>query len=354
MCNGYFQLRAMIMALFFWLATASPALALPNASVGVDTAPVVESRMDVPAAPAEWNTVSGPYIRVHGHPDEYRTLLRLSQHASDTLPELASTLNVPIGDTIHIFVTNSDAQFRKMQPGNAPQWADAVAYPALGVIYLRAPKVRGGQAKPLTQVLDHELVHIVLGRAFYPQPTPHWLQEGVAQVMAHEYTPDTAKELASGMWGGGLLSLDEVTGAFPADPSRARLAYAQSADFVAFLQRNHGDRALDVLIHELAALGSIEMAIRRATGQTLAEVDAEWRQGLQTGFPLAFTVITNPDVWFGFTGLALLVGGVMRRRQFRRRMVEMEAQEKLVDDLLEQFRAESAQAESPGWVRSGY
>jgi hypothetical protein len=83
-------------------------------------------------------------------------------------------------------VVASDADFRALQPGQPPTWADATAYPAAGPICLRAPALRSGTDTRLEQVLDHELVHVLLGRAFAPAQPPTWLQEGIARVFAGE------------------------------------------------------------------------------------------------------------------------------------------------------------------------
>jgi hypothetical protein len=73
--------------------------------------------------------------------------------------------------------------------GPSPEWADATAWPELGAIFLRSPDIRVGGDEPLEQVLDHELVHVLLGRAFGDEQPPIWLQEGVAQVLAKQLGP---------------------------------------------------------------------------------------------------------------------------------------------------------------------
>ena len=130
--------------------------------------PTEVATWDIPAAPEAWDTVYAPFIRFHGDEADYKTMLHLSRHASESLPRLATELGVPIGDTIHVFVAPSRGMFRELQPGNAPSWADGVAYPALGVVYLHSPMARDNTGTSLEKVLDHELIHILLGRAFYP------------------------------------------------------------------------------------------------------------------------------------------------------------------------------------------
>ncbi len=293
----------------------------------------------LPDPPRGWDTVYAPFLRVHGAPEDYPTLLHLARHGARSLPRLATELGVPIGDTIHVYVATSDAEFRALQPGRAPLWADGVAWPGLGAIFLHSPRARDNTGTPIEQVLDHELVHVVLGRAFQPHPVPLWLQEGVAEVQAGEVGPHTTR----GMANTGLMGLTALTDRFPDDPVKARLAYAQSAHFVGFLRAEYGPEALPTLIRHLAAGHDIDRAVHAATGHWLDDVDAAWRASLQTGIPLSFTALTADGVLLGLGGLALLVGGVLRRRQFHRRLAEMEAEEALVDELVERFRADEAE-----------
>lgn len=322
--------------LFALLFGATPAAHAQEASALSDELRVAAS--DLVPPPDGWETIKGPFLRVHGPPELTSTLMRLARHGATSLPELATNLQVPIGNTVHVYVSPTNEQFLQLQPGRAPTWADATAYPTLGAIYLRGPRARGGVAKPLEQVLDHELVHVLLGRAFAPKRPPQWLQEGVAQVMAGEHTPETADALARGMLGGGLLTLGEMSHGFPSDVRRAELAYAQSADFISWLQQTYGSEALPALVRELAAGAAIEGAVRKATGDFLEDVDTAWRARLSSGIPLSLTPLTGGEVWWALGGLMLLVGGVARRRQFRRRLVEMEEEERLVDELLARLR----------------
>ncbi len=304
-----------------------------------------EAQLELPPPPAEWTTISGTYLRVHGPVSDTDLLVRLAQHGSAALPELAEALEVPIGKTIHIHLASNDAQFRELQPGNAPTWADATAYPALSTIYLRAPRARSGDPDPLEQVLEHELVHVLLGRVFAPNRPPQWLQEGLAQVYAHQNGPETTHTIARGVLAGGHIGLEELSWGFPNDPVRAQLAYAESADLITWLRVQHGDAVVPELIRELASGAELAAAIRRTTGTTLEQVEAEWSAPFATGSTFTLSALAqSSEVVFALGGMALLVGGWFRRRQFARRLVEMEEEERLVDDLLAQMRANGSSA----------
>ncbi|MBT3221806.1 MAG: hypothetical protein HN348_22235 [Proteobacteria bacterium] len=310
---------------------APPAIAQPTwGEAPAETLLAHEPR----SPPSHFETVKSPFLRVHGAPRDDATLLALAQHGSASMVRLANELRVPIGRTVDVYLAESDEQFARMQPGKAPMWADGTAYAALGAVYLRTPRIRGGQPTPLEVVLDHELIHILLGRAFLPQRVPSWLQEGFAQVYSGEFSPETTRRLAEGMLGGGLIRLDALTRGFPDNPLRARMAYAQSADLISWMRAEHGEEAMQELVEEMARGVEVRVAIRRATGTGLDELDEEWRARLTKGVPLSLWALFDENVLFGLCGLALIVGGLMRRRQFRRRLVEMEEEEQLLDSLV--------------------
>jgi len=304
---------------------------------------VLAPNAELPPIPAGWETVRGPYVVFHGASEDLDTLLRLSRHAEQQLPQLSRELRVPLGGTTHIYLARSDAQFKSLQPGRAPSWAEGVAYPSLGLVLLRSPSIRAGNQKPLEQVLRHELVHILLGRAFQPTQPPTWLQEGLAQVWAGEVGPDTTYTLARGVAGGSLLSLNGLSRGFPADPIRARIAYAQSADFIGWLRTEYGDEAVAELIFQLSHGAEIEGAIHSATGGFIDEIDQKWRSRLESS-GLGMAVLANMDGLFGLAGILLVVGGIARRRQFHRRLDEMGAEEAALDALIAGYRAQRAGA----------
>jgi hypothetical protein len=340
--------------MLFAFANTSPAFAAAPANAPQATASPTwaDDLGDTPMQPIphSWTTVKGAYLRVHGHPDNLDTLLRVAQHGSSALPRLSDELGLPIGDTIHVYVVGSDAEFRALQPGKSPSWADAVAYPALGAIYLRDPSIRDGTAKPLEQVFDHELVHIVLGRGFAPSLPPSWLQEGVAQLLAGEVGPQVARDIQSGMATGGLIPLQQLERRFPNDAMRARLAYAQSADFVAYLQNTYGDDVVEQLVTATRDGSTMAAAVRHVSGDFLDEVEADWDDRFAAPWTIAWSSVLNEGVLYGFGGMLLAVGGILRKRRFHKRMDELAREEAIIDDMLARMIERQRRLGLPAWT----
>lgn len=315
------------------LGAASPAMA--QSWTQAPPPPVEGSAL--PEVPADWMTVPATYLRVHGPEEHAGALLAVARDGSEALPELAEQLRVPIGDTIHIYVAGSDEVFRAIQPGAPPTWADATAWPKLGAVFLRSPRARAAADAPLEQVLRHELVHVLLGRAFSPGQPPVWLQEGVAQLLAGEVGPDEAETLRNTAFTGGPIPLPSLEHAFPDDPHRARLAYAEAADFVGWLVQTYGPDTLPKLIKASADGATMRQAVYAATGTLLEDVErtwaARWAPSASNRLASAVTFATGDGLW-ALGGAMLGVAFVRRRRTFRRRLAEMDEEEAALDALL--------------------
>lgn len=302
--------------------------------------------------PEGWVTASGPAVVVHGAEADAATVRRVAEHAAERIPALSERLGVPFGPDVDIVVAPDDATFARLQPGHTPDWADGTAWPDRGQIFLHAPSSRRGDAAPLEQVLDHELVHVLVGRAFGGRPVPRWLQEGLAQYYAGELGPRTAEVLTRAAGTGALLPLRRIAAGFPADALGAQLAYAQTADFVAFLaQRAGGGPEGDAALRKLLAAGQrgalLSDAVVAATGQSLELTESQWRSrwespwvridGLaQSGLPaLAATVLLG-------------VGVYRRRRRYHEGLARLEAEE------AREAEARAAQAGQVARALDGY
>jgi hypothetical protein len=319
---------SLLVFLWFWIAGA--VAAVPSASQD-RSAPVIVDAFR-PDVPAHWVAVPGQGVVVHAAPADEATALRLSRHATEITPKLAHRLGVPTGGDVDVYIAPDETMFRKLQPGTIPDWADGTAWPTQGLIYLRSPHIRAGTASDLTQVFDHEMVHVLLGRAFAPKPVPQWLQEGVAQFVAGEYTGRHLQAVENGMLGGKLLTLPELTGNFPADPVRASLAYAQSADLVAYLVGHYGEDALGALVHEMARGTPFGRSLRMATGIGPSDLDQAWRARLQES-PLWVRAVTSDTMLMTAGAIFLLTGWWSVRRRNRVRLERWRREEALEEAL---------------------
>jgi hypothetical protein len=301
---------------------------------------IVPEPTDLPAVPDDFVTVEGTFLRVHGPSSETDLLLRLARHGSEALPRLAERLEVPMGSTVHVYVARDEAEFRSLQPGPVPVWADATTWARTGAVFLRTPDARGGMATPLEQVFDHELVHVLVGRAFGDRHPPTWLQEGIARLLAREVTPDEAAALVRARGNGGWIPLAALADGFPSDGLRAQLAYAESGDFLAWLEETYGPAVIPAVLRHSAAGAGMNEAVYRATGDLLHEVEADWTASHAPALGARLASLASGDWLWGLGAVALVGAGIQKRRRFHRRLEEMGREEAAMDELVARLRAQ--------------
>lgn len=313
-------LRTLTLLLIAWISLAAP---VPALATGPE-ASAAPARVHAPAdarvqVPPGWATRSTSRVAIHAPPRHARLMEVLLEHADASVEELGLTLGVPRGGDIHVFVSSTDAQFREVQPGEPPTWADATAYPRLGAVYLRAPLARAGDQAPLTRVLDHELVHVLVGRAFAPERPPTWVQEGLAQFYAEPYDLAAVQKLARTA-STGPVPLARLEAGFPDNPHSASLAYAQSFDFFVWMERTYGARAVPTFVHAMADGAPLHKAIEAATGEPLYRVERAWlsRFAGVEGVVLQLSQATDA-FWLLAALIGLVAMFVVRRRQRKRR-----------------------------------
>ena len=321
-----------LLILLMGLILATPTALADGASMRAlapEDAPITAA---IPPVPDDWTLVPSPFADVHSTHGDQPTALRLSRHIAARLPEIARELDVPVGNRIHVVVAPTQEAFHNLQPGRTPDWADGTAWPKHGWVFLRAPRLRGQTTETLEMVLEHELVHILLGRAFGTRTVPRWLQEGVAQLMAGEYTAETTKTLAQGTLGDNLISLQELSRGFPKNPLRAQLAYAQSADLVAFIRNEYGKTAFKRLIRLLASGERFSDALRKSTGDLVEEVDQKWRARLQAS-PFQLSPLMDEGMWWGLGAFLVPLAWFAVRRRNRKKLERWKREEVLEDAL---------------------
>jgi hypothetical protein len=137
-----------------------------------------------------------------------------------------------------------------------------------------------------------------------------------------------------------MLPLESLSASFPAAESEARLAYAQSASFLAFLDANSGKGRFVVLMRELRGRG-FEDAFRVAYRTGIGAAEGQWLRWVNRRFAWVPAVTSDTAFWLLMT-LLFLVAIVVRRRRSRLMRERWEQEER------EEEPEEDAQGEGRG------
>lgn len=229
------------------------------------------------------------------------------------------TVNNRTGDAllvpIQFTVAQTEADF-KQQVGNTGENTLAVALGSRREIVINYEAMARSASDKIQQVLVHELAHVYLD-VRCTGPVPHWVHEGVAQMMAGEW-PDSpgSGHLALSAYTGGLIPLRELVSGFPIDISRRNMAYAESLSAVQFLvQQDYGGSLKQFLAAIRGEQGEARLK-ELAGGVALDAFTLRWKTDLRSPVYLLGVLVSSGFFW-GVTALLVVAAWVVVRRRSR-------------------------------------
>jgi len=269
---------------------------------------------------SSWSELESPPLVFHFETPDAESAAYLAREGPAILDRLSEETGLKVGGRIDVVLANSGTTFRSVQPAEPPIWAAGTAWSDRGEVYLHT-RSRGIGGGGLERVFTHEMVHILLGRAWKEGHPPRWLNEGLARFLSHELDPGEHVQLARAAVAGYLLPLEDFADDWPTSARRAHLAYIQSVEFVAFLDRQ-GPHVLPQLLDHLAGGADLASSVLAVTGESLEELEERWRSRM-TFWHGVFPVLGSSGFLWGVTSLLFLAAGLKRRRQNREKIEGM-------------------------------
>jgi hypothetical protein len=242
---------------------------------------------------------------------------------------VVAELGTNVSDSLDIRVALNPEQMQTLAPPKSalPGYADGIAFPKTGLVLLTLTAPETFFRPDMNRVLTHELSHVALERAVNGAAVPRWFSEGVAVHQAGESSLTRIETLWNATLRGKLLSLAELSNAFPTNHGQIDLAYAQSADFVGFMLDGRDERGqFQSLLRELAKGRPFADAVQATYHVPLSYLEREWRAGLQRHYgrwPALFMGLTF--VWVigaALLGIAFVRSRLRARATLRRWAIE--------------------------------
>jgi hypothetical protein len=266
----------------------------------------------------------------------------LLKDAESSKTELAAVLGQPVLAHLEVRITPTFEDMKRLAPIGAPppSYASGVAYPKLRLVLISMMAPRGGDATSLDDVFRHELAHIALEDAVLGDHVPAWFNEGLAVGFAGENTFDRQKVLGTATINGTLLPLAELDRGFPANPSDVNVAYAESVDFLRFLQARSDRLRFASMIQRVREGQAFDRALGDAYGSDIRKLEFQWRTEIERRYSLIPVLAGGGILWVGVIG-ALGWGFVKKRRRARAILAKWAVEEALEDALLAQRAREA-------------
>ncbi len=262
----------------------------------------------------------GRFTAVYFPPDE-RLAHALLAHAAatDTFPWLPRPTQ-----RVLVAIAPDAARFRAWAGRNAPDWGAAIAFPESRRIVMQGRAAPADAGDP-QEVLRHELAHLALHERLGDRP-PRWFDEGYASVAAREWRREDVLAANVALAVRGAPSLDQLEESFSSGSVAAQSAYALSYRAVTELASLDPERGLTLFFRFWGDGASMEAAMRRAFGVTLAGFEREFQSRTRRRYGgLALAADMSMAV-FAVTVLVLPFY-VVRRTRDRRRLAALIAAE---------------------------
>lgn len=327
-------LVALLSVLALWLGSAATAAAqpLPN-DIGSWTA---GASVSLPPPPDGYRSERiGDVTWVY--PGQASGPARELQDAfDDAWASVVADLGSDVETEMTIRIGRNPEEMRALAPiGHPPpRYAAGVAYPAFGVVLLTLTAPETWQRPDMDAVLTHELSHVALRRAVGGAELPRWFVEGVAVYQAGEYGMERTRTLWQATVQGRVVPLERLSDRFPARPHQVNVAYAQSADLVAYLRRDDGGarRFREVLANVRSGM-SFEQAVRSAYGVSLVVIEDRWREDLHSRFRTMPLLVSGGTFWA--LASVLIVLAYVRRKKRNKKVLTKWAEDEAAVDRLE-------------------
>jgi len=247
----------------------------------------------------------------------------INQEMSGLISVLEKELNLKIPPPLKVIIAQSPEQFQAIQTGKVPEWAVATANPEQGVIYLK-PYPGGGYSE-LIHICKHELVHIYLYHRLLGHRAPRWFEEGMAEMFSAGFSLERIWALAGAGLGREFIPFSELERNFPASPSRARLAYYQSEDFVGFLSELLGTDGFQSLLERLSRGEDFYQALFSLTGKDFSQLEKSWQKRVKYHYGFVLIFSGSGSLWF-LVSLLFILAYLKKRRQaeLKKQLLELE------------------------------
>jgi hypothetical protein len=234
-----------------------------------------------------------------------------------------------------IAIAPDAARFRAWAGSAAPEWGAALAFPDSRRIVMQGSGA-GSDAGDPQIVLRHELAHLALHERLGDKP-PRWFDEGYASLAAREWKREDALAANVALALRGAPSLAELEESFGGGSNAAQSAYALSYRAVSDLASLDPERGLTLFFRYWEQGGSMDAAVRRAFGMTLAGFEHEYQSRTRRRYG-ALAVVADMSLVLFMVSILMLPFFIARRLRDRSRLKAMLAAEAATE------RAEQASA----------
>lgn len=254
----------------------------------------------------DWQTLEAVPFRVHWHTGNAAFAQSVLDASRAGAQQAGLILDTEFTETIEIYVYGRLADYQFVRDVMAPQWAGGHADPEAGIIVVALPPGEN-QSLEVERKIPHEVAHLMLyqaaGEGFWNLPT--WLNEGFASTQEQNPNSDYPSLVNSAVQQGTLIPLATLCEPFPRDAAGAVLSYAESTQFVRYLQERFGPEGVRAVINAYANGAGCEQGTDTSPlNLPLSQLEREWREG-ELSENVTLTALREIAPWLVLLGVVV-------------------------------------------------
>jgi hypothetical protein len=235
-----------------------------------------------------------------------------------------------------------------------PPWVSGYAIGEEGVIVLLPGRVPSYPDSSLSDLLAHEVAHVLVARAAGGRPLPRWFHEGMAMIAGLSWGFDDRSRLTLALFVDRPVSLAGLDDRFAGGQAEVNRAYAIAGSFVHDLFDRHGQGVAAHILQGVSRGLSFADAFQAATGDSLATAETSFWDRQTFWYRWMPLLTSSVTLWLLITLLALWAMKRRRERDTARRKVWDEEEERLrlaaEARALAEARLEAGKDEEGQWV----
>jgi tetratricopeptide (TPR) repeat protein len=244
-----------------------------------------------------FETIEDDLVTLRLHPDEAPVLrehaLGLARKALETVAaRYRHSIDGPI--LLEIFPKHDDFAVRNV---GLPGMVGALGACFGRVVTLDSPRARPPGTFNWQATLWHEMAHVVTLQMSHNR-IPRWLTEGISVYEEQRARPEWGREMelafADALDRGEVLRLADLNRGFMSGDTIA-LAYFQASLLVEHLANTRGEATVEALVRAFAGGVTVDEAMKRTVGPTLAELEPEFMAAVQERFAAVLAARRGPE-----------------------------------------------------------
>lgn len=261
----------------------------------------------------DWGLTTSPHFTLTYDRREEKLAGEVLRYAEEGLNRISKSLGYRPKRKVKVWLCSTEAQFDSLTRSGVPDWGIGCAFPKLGIIVLKSPRVVRRNLD-LRTIVSHEISHVLLGQLLGELTPPRWFDEGLAIHQSKEWRPGDGFILGWASISNSLIPLSELESSFPTEERRANLAYTEGFSAVSFIVREYGKETLRELIASMGKGGGIDRAMIDNLGLRYDEFESLWLRFVRKSYNIPYLLSTTPFFWVGMSLLVLLIFLVRRAR----------------------------------------